>query len=58
MNYACLRILKVSREITDEYIQYLKDPLGQDDTSSDDETDDSLSDNERTDNEEDDTKED
>ncbi len=58
VNYACLQILKVSREITDEYIQYLKDPQGHDDTSSDDETDDSLSDNETTDNEEDDTKED
>ncbi len=68
MNYACLRILKVSREITDEYIQYLKDPLGHDDTNSDDETDldntdDNLSDNECTDNEStdnegDDTKED
>ena len=39
VNYACLQILKVSREITDEYIQYVKDPLGHDDTSSDDETD-------------------
>ncbi len=63
MNYACLRILKISREITDEYIQYVKDPLGQDDTSSDDETDldntdDNLSDNESNDTEEDDTKED
>lgn len=58
MNYACSQILKVSREITDEYIQYVKDPQGQDDTSSDDETDDNLSDNESTDNEGDDTKED
>ena len=68
MNYACLRILKVSREITDEYIQYLKDPLGHDDTSSDDETDldntdenlsdNECTDNESTDNEGDDTKED
>jgi hypothetical protein len=28
MNHACLQVLKVSREITDQYINYVKDPCG------------------------------
>ena len=35
MNSACLQVLKVSREITDQYINYIKDPCG-DNLDSDD----------------------
>ena len=38
MNHACLRVLKVSREITDQYINYVKDPCG-DNLDSDDQDD-------------------
>ena len=41
LNYACLRALKVSRDITDEYIQYLQGPCGYDnlDDSNDQDSD-------------------
>ena len=32
MNHACLQVLKVSREITDQYINYVKDPCGDNDS--------------------------
>ena len=45
MNHACLQVLKVSREITDQYINYVKDPCGDNlDMASQDDTDSELND--------------
>ena len=45
MNHACLQVLKVSREITDQYINYVKDPCGDNlDMASQDDTDSELDD--------------
>jgi hypothetical protein len=45
MNHACLQVLKVSREITDQYINYVKDPCGDNlDMTSQDDTDSELDD--------------
>ena len=35
MNYACLKVLRMSRDITEEYIQYLQDPCGYDQDNHD-----------------------
>ena len=42
MNRACLQVLKVSREITDQYIHYVKDPCGDNLDSGDDQDSDDL----------------
>ncbi len=67
MNYACLKVLRISRDITEEYIQYLQDPLGHDSDetvvsdssdSSEDEQEDTTEDTEHSEDSDNDKKED
>ena len=64
MNHACLKVLRISRDITEEYIQYLQDPLGHysDETvvsdSSEDEQEDTTEDTAHSEDSDNDKKED
>ena len=67
MNHACLKVLRISRDITEEYIQYLQDPLGHDSDetvvsdssdSSEDEQEDTTEDIEHSEEADNDKKED